>query len=133
MTKNQLKELKSLIKEAEHLQSELNDTLLFPSCNEYVADSAQDYRTGKPHTFKVEGYGQENYAKLRQKIYDKRNRIREKIEETEDWLNSVSDTKIRRILRLQYWDGLTQEEIAKKFDCDVRTIKRWLKNFWENV
>lgn len=133
MTKNRLKKLRSLIKEAEHLQSELNDTLLFPSRSDYVADSAQNYRTGKPHTFKVEGYGQDDYVKLRQKLYGKRNQALKEIAEMEEWLNSVADTRIRNILRLQYWDGLTQEKIAEKYDCDVRTIKRWLKNFWENV
>ena len=123
MTKNRLKKLRSLIKEAEHLQSELNDTLLFPSRSDYVADSAQNYRTGKPHTFKVEGYGQDDYVKLRQKLYGKRNQALKEIAEMEEWLNSVADTRIRKILRIQYWDGLTQEKIADKYDCDVRTIK----------
>ena len=132
MTKNQLKELKSLIKEAEHLQSELNDTMLFPSCNEYVADSAQDYRTGKPHTFKVEGYGQENYAKLRQKLYDKLCRIQQERQEIEDWLDGVADPEMRDILRLQYINGLTQEQIAEELGYSVITIKRRLRKFWKS-
>lgn len=132
MTKNHLKKLRNLIKEAEHLQSELNDTLLFPSRSDYVADTAQDYRTGKPHTFKVEGYGQDDYVKLRQKLYGKLCRIQQERRELEDWLDSVEDSEMRDILRLQYINGLTQEQIADELGYSVITIKRRLKKFWEN-
>ena len=132
MTKNRLKKLRSLIKEAEHLQSELNDTLLFPSCSDYVADTAQDYRTGKPHTFKVEGYGQDDYVKLRQKLYDKLYRIQQERRELEDWLDSVSDPEIRDILRLQYINGLTQEQIAKELGYERSGIASKVKRFWDS-
>ena len=132
MTKNRLKKLRSLIKEAEHLQSELNDALLFPSRSDYVADSAQNYRTGKPHTFKVEGYGQDDYVKLRQKLYDKLYRIQQERRELEDWLDSVEDSEMRDILRLQYINGLTQEQIADELGYSVITVKRRLKKFWKS-
>lgn len=132
MTKNRLKKLRGLIKEAEHLQSELNDTLLFPSCNEYVADSAQDYSTGRPHTFKVEGYGQESYVKLRQKLYDKLNRIQQDRQEIEDWLDGVADPEIRDILRLQYINGLTQEQIADELGYERSGIASKIKRFWDS-
>ena len=42
MTKNRLKKLRSLIKEAEHLEEQIRD-LPFRT-GPYVADSAKDYR-----------------------------------------------------------------------------------------
>lgn len=131
MTKNRLKKLRSLIKEAEHLQSEYKDMMCSPKT--FVQDSVKDYSTGYPHNIVIQGYGSDDFVALRQKLYNKRKLIIKEIIEMEEWLNSVSDTRIRNILRLQYWDGMTQEEIAEKYDCDVRTIKRWLKNFWENI
>lgn len=131
MTKNRLKKLRSLIKEAEHLQAEYDEMLCFPRT--FVQDSVKDYSTGYPHNIVIQGYGSADFVALRQKLYNKRKLIIKEITEMEEWLNSVPDTRIRNILRLQYWDGLTQEEIAEKYDCDARTIKRWLKNFWENV
>ena len=43
MDKERLKKLRSLIKEAEHLEIEIEETRWFPK--EPVADSAKDYRT----------------------------------------------------------------------------------------
>lgn len=131
MTKNCLKKLRSLIKEAEHLQAEYDEMTCDPKT--FVQDSVKDYSTGYPHNIVIQGYGSDDFVALRQKLYNKRKLIIKEITEMEEWLNSVPDTRIRNILRLQYWDGLTQEEIAEKYDCDARTIKRWLKNFWENV
>ena len=120
MTKNRLKKLRGLIKEAEHLEAEYKDMMWSPKT--FVQDSVKDYRTGYPHNIVIQGYGSADFVALRQKLYDKRNLILKEIAEMEEWLNTVEDTRIRRILRLQYWDGLTQEEIAEKYECDVRTI-----------
>ena len=49
----------------------------------------------------------------------------------ENWLDSVQDPELRDILRLQYINGLTQEEIADEFGYSVITIKRRLRKFWE--
>ena len=130
MTKNQLKKLRGLIKEAEHLQSELTDTLLFPSHREYVADSAQDYGSGRPHTFKIEGYGQDNYVELRQRLYDKLHRIQAERQELEDWLDNVDDPEMRDILRLLYINGLTQEQAAEELGYTRSGIAMKLKRFW---
>ena len=132
MTKERLKKIRSLIKEAEHLQSELNDTLLFPSSDDYVADTAQDYSTGRPHTFKVEGCGQDDYVKLRQKLYDKLYRIQQERQELEDWLDSIGDPEIRDILRLQYINGLTQEQIADELGYERSGIASKIKRFWDS-
>lgn len=131
MTKARLKKLRALIREAEHLQSEYNDALCFPK--EQVVDSYKDYSTGFPHTKSLSGYGDSAYVDIRQRLYDKQLQIQGEIAFLENWLDSVEDPELRDILRLQYVNGLTQEEIADELGYNVRTIKRRLHEFWKDV
>lgn len=130
MTKSRLKKLRALIREAEHLQSEYNDALCFPK--EQVVDSYKDYSTGLPHTKSLSGYGDSAYVDIRQRLYDKQLQIQGEIAFLEDWLDSVSDPEMRDILRLQYVNGLTQEEIAVELGYARETVSRKLRAFWES-
>lgn len=129
MTKEQLKKLKKLIKEAEHLKKLLE---VPASSREMVTDSVKDYRTGYPHTLTIAGCGQNNYPDLQQKYYNKLQKIQSEIKALEDWLDAVTDPEMRNILRLQYEDGLTQEEIADTLGYSRATIARRVKEFWKN-
>lgn len=128
MTKERLKKLRALIKEAEHLEEQIRD-LPFRT-GDYVADSAKDYRTGFPRTITIRGYSTERYDRLIRKRQRKLRAIQDEIAELEDWLDGVEDAQIRDILRLQYINGLTQEQIAEELGYSVITIKRRLKSFW---
>ena len=130
MTKSRLKKLRALIREAEHLESEYTDAICFPK--EEVVDSAKDYSTGFPHTISISGYGDSSYADVRQKIYDKQRQIQIEIAYLESWLDSVDDPELRDILRLQYVNGLTQEEIAAELGYARETVSRKLRAFWES-
>lgn len=130
MTKSRLKKLRALIREAEHLQSEYNDALCFPK--EYVSDSYKDYSHGYEQVRAVSGYGDSAYVDVRQRLYDKQLQIQGEIAFLEDWLDSVSDPEMRDILRLQYINGLTQEEIAKELGYARETVSRKLRAFWES-
>lgn len=130
MTKSRLKKLRALIREAEHLQSEYNDALCFPK--EQVVDSYKDYSTGFPHTKSISGYGDSAYVDVRQRLYDKQLQIQGEIAFLEDWLDAVEDPEMRDILRLQYVNGLTQEEIAVELGYARETVSRKLRAFWES-
>lgn len=131
MKKSRLKKLRALIKEAEHLQSQYMDAICFPK--EFVQDSANDYRTGQPHPISISGYGDSSYVDIRQRLYEKQRQIQAEIAFLENWLDSVEDPELRDILRLQYVNGLTQEEIAVELGYSVITIKRRLRDFWQMI
>lgn len=131
MTKDRLKKLRALVKEAEHLQSQYIDAICFPK--EQVVDSYKDYSTGFPHTKSISGYGDSAYVDVRQKLYEKQRQIQQEIAFLEDWLDSVEDPELRDILRLQYINGLTQEQIAAELGYSERTIRRKLCEFWKCV
>lgn len=128
MTRDRLKKLKALIKEAEHLWQLLQEPV---SCSEYVADSYKDYKTGYPVIKSLAGYGEDDFVETRQKYYGKHREIQSEIAFLEDWLDSVDDPELRDILRLQYINGLTQEQIAAELGYSVITIKRRLRDFWK--
>lgn len=129
MTKSRLKRLRALIKEAAHLQCQYDDLICFPV--EPVKDTVKDYKTGYPHTMSVEGYGRADYVALRQKIHNKHAAIQKEISYLEDWLDGISDSEIRDILRLQYINGLTQEQIAAELGYSRSAIAMKTKQFWD--
>ena len=131
MTKNRLKKLRALIREAEHLQSQYTEMICFPK--EQVVDSVKDYSTGHPHTISISGYGDPSYMDVRQRLYEKQRQIQEEIAFLENWLDSIDDPEMRDILRLQYVNGLTQEQIAAELGYSERTIRRRLREFWKDV
>lgn len=128
MNKQQLLKLRKLNKEAEILRQELKN-VEFRS-KEYVSDVAKDYSTGYPITIKIEGYGSEEYIKVKQRLYNRLNHkltaIHEEQEQLEKYLDSIEDPELRAILRLRYVDGMTQEQIAEEMGYSIATIKRRL-------
>ena len=130
MTKDRLKKLKSLKKEAEHLESHINN-LPF-STGDYVADTAKDYSNGFPRTIIIQGYSTEKYDAHKRRLKKKLVKINDEIEALEEWLDKIEDAEIRDILRMQYEMGLSQEEIADDLGYVRETIARKLKKFWES-
>ena len=68
---------------------------------------------------------------VRQKLYEKQRQIQDEIAFLENWLDSVPDPEMRDILRLQYINGLTQEEIAAELGYSRSAIAMKLNRFWE--
>ena len=130
MIESRLKKMRALIREAEHLQSEYTDMICFPK--EQVVDSAKDYSTGHPHTISISGYGDPSYMDVRQRLYEKQRQIQDEIAFLEDWLDGVPDPEMRDILRLQYVNGLTQEQIAEELGYSRSAIAMKLNRFWSS-
>lgn len=130
MDKERLKKLRSLIKEAEHLEVEIEDIKFQPK--EQLADTAKDYKTGYPHTIIIEGFGDSRYADLKHRLYEKLGKVQAERWELENWLDSVQDPELRTILRMQYVDGLTIEAVAEELEYSVATINRRLQKFWQS-
>lgn len=128
MTRERLKQLRALLKEAEHLEEEIK-TLPFTSGG-YVGDSVNNYSTGFPKPFLIQGYSTQKYDRLKETLQKKLREIQREIAELEDWLEHIEDAELRDILRLQYVNGLTQEQIADELGYARETISRKLKDFW---
>lgn len=128
MTRERLKKLRALLKEAEHLEEEIK-TLPF-TAGGYVGDSVNNYKTGSPKPFTIQGYSTQKYDRLKETLQRQLREIQKEIAELEDWLEYVKDAEMRDILRMQYVNGLTQEQIAEELGYARETISRRLKGFW---
>lgn len=135
MDRQQLSRLRKLNKEAEDLKNRIDNLEYRPK--EWVADTAKDYGTGYPKTIIVEGYGDAEYARAKDRLYNRYVRklldIQREIDNIEQFLNSVDDPEMRTILRLYYINGLTQEQIADELGYNERTIRRKLYDFYNKV
>ena len=125
--------LRKLKKEAEVIKRELDELSFVPK--EWVADTVKDYRTGYPRTVVIEGYGNSEYARRRDRLYKayarKLEAIQDEIESLEEKLAEVEDPELRAMLRLRYINGLTLEQIADEVGYSVITIKRRFKEFYK--
>lgn len=129
MTKNELKQLKKLIAEKEDLEKRIRRQAFKPS--EEVADTAKDYRTGFGKTIVIRGYGDEAWKKLRDKWYIKLVNVSYRIQQMENFLDSVEDAELRRILRLRYQDGLSQEEVGEVMGYSREAVAKKEQRFWQ--
>ena len=87
MTRERLKQLRALLKESEHLEEEIK-TLPFTSGG-YVGDSVNNYSTGFPKPFLIQGYSTQKYDRLKEKLQRKLRDIQKEITEMEEWLSSI--------------------------------------------
>lgn len=127
MQKQDLKKLKSLIKEVEELRESLEHSYK-PST--LLADTAQDYRTGYPKTIVITGYGDPKYPKKRASYIDKIAKVDSLIEQMEDWMDNVDDPEMRTILRMAYEQGMTYAEIGDKLGYSKDAIDKKMQRFW---
>lgn len=122
MTKERLKKLKALVKEAEHLEERIKN-LPF-RFGDYVGDSAKDYRTGFPRTITIQGYSTQKYDRLKRRLEGKLGDIQEEITKLEEWMEGVEDPQIRDILRLVYMNGLSYEQVTVELGISEKTVQR---------
>lgn len=122
MTKERLKKLKALVKEAEHLEERIKG-LPFET-GAYVGDSAKDYRTGFPRNITIQGYSTQKHDRLKRQLRDKLRAIQDEIAELEEWLENVEDSQTRDILRLVYVNGLSYEQTAAELGISEKTVQR---------
>lgn len=129
MTKDELKQLKKLIAEKEDLEKRIRRQAFKPS--EEVADTAKDYRTGFGKTIVIRGYGDEAWKKLRDKWYVKLVNVSYKVQQMENFLDSVEDAEMREILRLRYQDGKSQEEVGEMLGYSRQAVQKKEERFWQ--
>lgn len=129
MNKNELKQLRKLIAEKNDLEKRIQNQTFRPK--EEVADTVKDYRTGFGKTVVIRGYGSAEWQKVRDKWYSKLLSISNRIQDMENFLDSVEDAELRQILRLRYQDGLSQEEVGEIMGYSRQAIQKKEERFWK--
>lgn len=88
-----------------------------------------DYSTGFPRPQAVVGYDYEKERRLRERYETRLAKLQADCEETEQWIEAVSDSQTRRIFRMYYLEGETQQKIGKRLHLDQSSVSRKIENF----
>lgn len=105
----------------------------------YGVDTIMDYRSGYPKPQLIAGYGySDGTHKKRQnligKLSVKRGKLLKQKIDIEEELEEVEEARIRRIIRLRYFDRLSWDSVAiaidgtKSGDAMRMQLERYLKN-----
>lgn len=90
-----------------------------------------DYRQGYPKPQAVIGKDEEREKKLREIYIKQKARLEAECLEVEIFVEEIKDGITRRIIRMYYMDGVSQQKIARVMHVDQSVISRKIKNFFE--
>ena len=128
MTKEQLEQYTSIKEEIKELEAEL-DKRKSP-VSDIVTGSMEDYPYTQQYYYTgiIERYIFSRFKTNLQKIQLERQRA-----EIENFLDSVQDSNIRRIIRLKYIKGKTWPQIARKMDKHISgdSVRKIVERFLE--
>lgn len=88
-----------------------------------------DYSTGFPRPQAVVGHDHEREQRLRERYETRLEKLQVDCEETEQWIETISDSQTRRIFRMYYLEGETQQKIGKRLHLDQSSVSRKIENF----
>lgn len=127
MTKQRLEEYRSNKAELAELQYKLEhlgdgDSLI-------GSDVILDYRKGYPQPQAIVGYDYELERRRRERWERRIAQLKEELEEVEAWIEAIPESVTRRIFRMYYINGDSQEKIGKKLYLTQQAISYRLKKF----
>lgn len=92
-----------------------------------------DYSTGFPRPQAVVGYDYNKEWCLRERYKIRLKKLEEDCEETEQWIEAIPDSQTRRIFRMYYLEGDTQQKIGERLHLDRSRISRKIDDFLKNA
>lgn len=127
MTKEQLESYQSKVAEIAELQYKLQHMSDSSAMIEH--DTILDYRKGYPVPRAVVGINLDKYQKRRQKYNQKIDILTKECEEIENFVEEITDSLTRRILRMYYLEGRSQYEISKRVHISQSNISKKISFF----
>ena len=92
-----------------------------------------DYSTGFHRPQAVVGYDYNKEGCLRERYKIRLKKLEADCEETEQWIEAIPDSQTRRILRMYYLEGKTQQKIGERLHLDRSRISRKIDDFLKNA
>lgn len=117
---SQKEEIRELRYKLEHLRE--GDSLIGNS-------TIFDYTTGFPRPQAVVGHDHEREQRLRERYKTRLEKLEADCEETEQWIENIPDSQMRRIFRMYYLDGETQQKIGERLHIERSTVSKKIEAF----
>lgn len=118
--RSQKEEIRELRYKLEHLgegDSLVGNTIIF------------DYKTGFPKPKAVIGYDHDKEQRLRERYETQMRKMEKDCEETERWVESIPESQTRRIFRMRFIEGDTQQKIGEKLHMERSTVSKRIEAF----
>ena len=127
MTKERLEEYKSKKDETFELRQKLEhvgegDSLV-------GNDTILDYKKGYPRPQSVIGYDYQKEWRLKNKWKSRLDELEADCLEVELWIEEIPESLTRRIFRMSYMDGLSQEGFVKNVHMSQINLRRKIENY----
>ena len=133
MTRERLEAYRSNNDEIKELQGKLQKMGTEEGKEKLVeSDTIIDYRKGYPRPQTVTGYNYSKEQRLRQRYSSRIEKLQKEQEEIEQWIFEIEDSKIQRIFRLRYLEGMRQEKIAHKVHMAQSGVSRRIDEYLKN-
>lgn len=127
MTRKELEEYRSKIEEITELTIQMSQ--LQDGDSAIGNSTIMDYRTGYPIPQSVIGIDWDRCNRLEQHYQRQIEQLRADCMDVEKFIENINDSMTRRIFRLYYINGLSQDKIAKKVHLDKSSVSRKIENF----
>ena len=139
MTKKELEQLPDLREEIKELEYKLRN--IDSWCGEIVTDKVQASSREFPYTqgnIKIEGreYDYEGTERRKQLVQKKKELLQQRKEQAEalelritQYINSIQNSGIRRMIEYKYIERYTWEKIGKIFHCERSTAEKRVLNY----
>lgn len=126
MTKERLEAYRSEKQEIQELKYKLHT--LEPQ--DYTGnDVIMDYRSGFPVPQSVVGTDLGAYHNRQNNLIAKISRLEQRCQEVEQWIDAIPDSLTRRIFRMYYENGQSQQNIAKQTHIDQSIVSRKISKY----
>ena len=127
MTRTEMEQLRSIPAEIKSIEEQLKSPQM-----EWVNVFYKDYRSGVgvPRSITELDYDHEEWDRLRAKLTEKRERLRDLIFEAENFIDSIDSSRMRTIIRMYYINRKTQGEIGEELFYTSARIGQLINEFW---
>ena len=127
MTREELEEYRSKKEEIAELEYKLKH---ISDNDEMVGnDVIMDYRSGFPVPQSVVGIDLKKYDNAKARYTNRLARLRQECDEIEEYVERIEDSITRRIFRMYYIDGASQENVAKAVHMSQSLVSKKISDF----
>lgn len=127
MTEERLKAYRSEKEEIQELRYKLNH---LGDGESMIGNSTiMDYQKGYPRPQSVIGYDHEREERLRNTYLNRIGKLTKRCEEVENWVEAIPDSLTRRIFRMYYLEGKTQQQISKRVHIHQSNASRKIEEY----
>lgn len=127
MTREQLEEYRSKKEEIAELEYKLKNL----GDNEEMVgnDVIMDYRSGFPVPQSVVGVDWKKYDNAKARYTNRLAKLREECDKIEEYVESIEDSVTRRIFRMYYIDGISQDKVANAVHMSQSLVSKKISDF----